>query len=159
MRTMKKGFTLIELLVVVAIIGILAAVGTPIFQGFMATAKINATKENHVRAKDMISAYVAKCSTGTSTIALKTSSTTAFTNIACSSSAGALAQSFASHFTNDGWKNPYTSSVSAVTYRNGNPAKGGTYLYYSGTNTITVKSNISNEAGANIYVDNSVLKE
>jgi len=55
----KKSFTLIELLVVVAIIGILAAVGTPIFQGFMTTAKINAAKENHVRAKDMISAYVA----------------------------------------------------------------------------------------------------
>jgi type IV pilus assembly protein PilA len=40
----QKGFTLIELLVVVAIIGILAAVGTPIFQGFMADAKVNVTK-------------------------------------------------------------------------------------------------------------------
>jgi type IV pilus assembly protein PilA len=158
MKTTKKGFTLIELLVVVAIIGILAAVGTPIFQGFMATAKINATKENHTRAKDMVAAYVAKCSTGTSTIALKTNSTTAFANIACSSSAGTLAQSFASHFTNDGWKNPYASSTSAVTYKNGNPAKGGTFLYYSGS-TITIKTNISNEAGANIYLDNSVLKE
>jgi len=38
-KKMKKGFTLIELLVVVAIIGILAAVGTPIFQGFIEDSK------------------------------------------------------------------------------------------------------------------------
>ena len=35
----KKAFTLIELLVVVAIIGILAAVGTPIYQGFLEDSK------------------------------------------------------------------------------------------------------------------------
>ncbi|SVB12315.1 uncharacterized protein METZ01_LOCUS165169, partial [marine metagenome] len=70
MRKSKKGFTLIELLVVVAIIGILAAVGIPIFQGFMATAKINASTENHSRAKDMVTAYFVKCSMGTATIAL-----------------------------------------------------------------------------------------
>jgi len=39
MILMKKGFTLIELLVVVAIIGILATVGTPIFQGFVENTK------------------------------------------------------------------------------------------------------------------------
>jgi prepilin-type N-terminal cleavage/methylation domain-containing protein len=32
---MKKAFTLIELLVVIAIIGILVAVGTPVYQGFI----------------------------------------------------------------------------------------------------------------------------
>ena len=35
----KKAFTSIELLVVVAIIGILAAVGTPIYQGFLKDSK------------------------------------------------------------------------------------------------------------------------
>ena len=159
MKTMKKGFTLIELLVVVAIIGILAAVGTPIFQGFMATAKVNATKENHTRAKDMISAYIAKCSTGTANISLKTNSTTSFSNVPCSSAASTFAQRFASHFTNDGWKNPYSSADTAVQYKNGNPGKGTTYLYYSGSNTITIKSNIGDENGSNKYVDNSVLKE
>jgi len=42
----KKSFTLIELLVVVAIIGILAAVGTPIFQGFIEESKLTVAKES-----------------------------------------------------------------------------------------------------------------
>jgi len=44
---MKKGFTLIELLIVVAIIGILAGVGIPMYNGYMATAKIATTEANH----------------------------------------------------------------------------------------------------------------
>ena len=35
-----KGFTLIELLIVVAIIGILAGVGVPMYNGYMANAKV-----------------------------------------------------------------------------------------------------------------------
>ena len=44
---MKKGFTLIELLIVVAIIGILASVGIPMYNGYMENAKINACQSNH----------------------------------------------------------------------------------------------------------------
>ena len=43
----KKGFTLIELLVVVAIIGILAAVGTVAYNGYTNAAKANASKTNY----------------------------------------------------------------------------------------------------------------
>ena len=44
---MKKAFTLIELLIVVAIIGILAGVGIPMYNGYLTSAKINCSKENH----------------------------------------------------------------------------------------------------------------
>ena len=45
-----KGFTLIKLLIVVAIIGVLAAVGIPMYNGYITSAKIDETKENNAYA-------------------------------------------------------------------------------------------------------------
>ena len=64
----NKGFTLIELLVVVAIIGILAAVGTVAYQGYIEGANKTATKSNHASAVKYIAAELAKCSIGETTV-------------------------------------------------------------------------------------------
>ena len=61
MKKNNKGFTLIELLVVVAIIGILAAVGTVAYNGYTTSAKINASKSNQASVTKYIAAEIQKC--------------------------------------------------------------------------------------------------
>ena len=62
-----KGFTLIELMIVVAIIGILAAIAIPAYNGYIAQAKMNAMKTNFDAAVRYIKNENAKQASGAGT--------------------------------------------------------------------------------------------
>lgn len=114
MRFNKKGFTLIELLVVVAIIGILAAVGIPMYQGYQATAKFNAVKATHKQVVTFISSEVTKCGIGKNLDLKGTDGERAPTAVDCkkiSNRTGAvLAPKFVDHFEGDQWMNPMNTT-------------------------------------------------
>jgi len=76
----QKGFTLIELLVVVAIIGILAAVGTLAFNGYINSAKNKCLANQHVQLVKYVSTEFLKCNLGSTHIFGTTSGDTSSCN-------------------------------------------------------------------------------
>ena len=105
MKKNNKGFTLIELLVVVAIIGILAAVGTVAYNGYTAGAKKASAKSNHATVVKYIAAEDQKCNIG-ETKAMST-------KLTCSNRTGADVIVAAELALAD-FKNPYDPKIAAV---------------------------------------------
>jgi type IV pilus assembly protein PilA len=108
---------------VIAIIGILAAVGVPAYQGFQANARYNSSKANHVNAKNFLMAEISKCNTQTTALSfIPSTSTTAVTlaggTAACPVSAAAAgranAQQYFRQFLWDKFKNPHVTTQGVI---------------------------------------------
>jgi len=80
------------------------------YNGYILSAKVNATKENHARITSFIAASMTKCAATGGTIALNTTrraSQPRTTNYKCSERALHFAHWFNYHFIQEGFKNPY----------------------------------------------------
>jgi type IV pilus assembly protein PilA len=149
----SKGFTLIELLIVVAIIGVLAAVGVPLYQGYVVKAKITATLQSHTKLRSEMGAAMARCgaqSEGTIKLFKDPRINDDMVKVPCSSTTAELANAFMTHFLD--YKNPYALDVQVNVSRGGNcnPSKLGTHLFsrsHSGADAITLCTNIGDEDG------------
>ena len=150
---MKKGFTLIELLIVVAIIGILAGVGVPMYNGYMTDAKINSTKENHLRIKSFISSQLIKCSANSSGKMILGSK---IHN--CDNNPYSQARDFYDYFNGEGgFRNPYEKDKVAVKAAKNPLVKGETAIAGSIANPsfISIKTKIDDST----FLSDIIFKE
>ena len=159
---MKKGFTLIELLIVVAIIGILAGVGIPMYQGYIIKTKINASIVHHNQVKNFIEASFTKCATGDQYITFQVSKSGQTKNILCSESERTFGAYFAGHLSyimKDSYGNCSSAIVDSVYSPKVIPCKGGTAVFAYYGKYLLIRTNIGDEDGQHKILSYTAVKE
>jgi type IV pilus assembly protein PilA len=163
---MKKAFTLIELLIVVAIIGILAGVGIPMYNGYMAKAKINTSEVNHKQIANLISRTFLECSINPSKqMRLHPKMGT----VPCDANQMGVWYGYFSDYIDwfGNYENAYGDSqkfcyTSGEAGRIKNPDMGKCVIKYDsrfGKTGILLKTNIGNESGQPDYLEEFIIKE
>ena len=141
---------MIELLIVVAIIGILAGVGVPMYNGYMADAKVKSATTNHNNVVSFVTATLTRCATGAANVTLGS------TVRDCSDNSSLWAGYFITYF-NSINKNPYGKNVfngADSATPSGGPRLGLTGISSSG-NRIAIRTNIGTESGGSAFIPNS----
>ena len=156
----QKAFTLIELLVVVAIIGILAAVGVVAYNGYTASAKKNATKNQHKTIVKLMQSEIMKCSLGAEVILKKKSGNTikdqpdlcpTINNISSGNNSYTVILAFDDHFKAIDFKNIYepennatsVCSISGTTVYHNHGKGGGSCISRISSTELIVGTNIA----------------
>jgi hypothetical protein len=152
----KKGTPIFKwILVICIVLVIFSVIRFNMEESFITNARINASEENHSRAKDMIAAIMTKCSTTTGG---KVTVGTTYINCNVSNSVSGIV----AYFDANEWRNPHDAKQYCCAKSSSNPPLQGapnTHIYATSDTEITIKTNIGTMDGDNKWLTSIVSKK